>query len=99
MCPCSKQEVLSGIRASCSTGCRLFLVHGDGSAVEFLSSQTVEELLHQAHSDPAAALLKEPLPDCPGSQFCCPEPFLKSCKEALIGPRLRLFQMSLVSPF
>lgn len=46
--------------------CRLFLVHGDGSAVEFLSSQTGAELLQQAHSDPAVALLKEPLPDCPG---------------------------------
>lgn len=43
--------------------CRLFLVHADGSGLELLSSQTVEEGLHQARSDPAVALLKEPLPD------------------------------------
>ncbi|XP_037613814.1 sperm-associated antigen 17 isoform X2 [Sebastes umbrosus] len=42
---------------------RLFLVHEDGSSTELLSSQTVEELLYQAYSDPAIALLKEPLPD------------------------------------
>ncbi|XP_054457183.1 LOW QUALITY PROTEIN: sperm-associated antigen 17 [Anoplopoma fimbria] len=42
---------------------RLFLVHEDGSGTELLSSETVEELLYQAYSDPAIALLKEPLPD------------------------------------
>ncbi|CAK6967972.1 LOW QUALITY PROTEIN: sperm-associated antigen 17 [Scomber scombrus] len=42
---------------------RLFLVHEDGSGTELLSSQTVEELLYQAYSEPTIALLKEPLPD------------------------------------
>ncbi|KAM7377443.1 hypothetical protein PAMA_013973 [Pampus argenteus] len=42
---------------------RLFLVHEDGSGTELLSSQTVEELLYQAYSDPTIALIKEPLPD------------------------------------
>ncbi|XP_026208160.1 sperm-associated antigen 17 isoform X3 [Anabas testudineus] len=42
---------------------RLFLVHEDGSGTELLSSQTVEELLYEACSDPTVALLKEPLPD------------------------------------
>ncbi|XP_041842655.1 sperm-associated antigen 17 isoform X2 [Melanotaenia boesemani] len=42
---------------------RLFLVHEDGSGTELLSSQTVEELLQQAYSDPTIALLMEPLPD------------------------------------
>ncbi|XP_054862915.1 sperm-associated antigen 17 [Amphiprion ocellaris] len=42
---------------------RLFLVHEDGSGTELLSSCTVEELLHQVHSDHTIALLKEPLPD------------------------------------
>ncbi|XP_044196890.1 sperm-associated antigen 17 isoform X3 [Thunnus albacares] len=42
---------------------RLFLVHEDGSGTELLSSQTVEDLLYQAYSDPTIALLKEPLPD------------------------------------
>ncbi|KAM3590203.1 uncharacterized protein V6R79_005781 [Siganus canaliculatus] len=47
-------------RAHCP---RLFLVHADGSGTELLSSHTVEEVLHQAYSDPAIAVLKEPLPD------------------------------------
>ncbi|XP_030017766.1 sperm-associated antigen 17 [Sphaeramia orbicularis] len=42
---------------------RLFLVQEDGSGVELLSSQTVEELLFHAYSDPTIAVLKEPLPD------------------------------------
>ncbi|XP_068569604.1 sperm-associated antigen 17 isoform X3 [Cebidichthys violaceus] len=42
---------------------RLFVVHEDGSGTELLSSQTVEEVLYQAYSDPTIALLKEPLPD------------------------------------
>ncbi|XP_060922240.1 sperm-associated antigen 17 isoform X2 [Limanda limanda] len=42
---------------------RLFLVHEDGSGTELLRSQTVEELLYQADSDPAVAVWKEPLPD------------------------------------
>lgn len=46
---------------------RLFLVHVDGSAAELLSSQTMEEVLYQAYSDPAAVLLKEPLPDSRGA--------------------------------
>lgn len=48
---------------------RLFLVHEDGSGTELLSSQTVEELLYQAYSDPTVALLKEPLPDTQGALF------------------------------
>ncbi|TMS02420.1 Sperm-associated antigen 17 [Larimichthys crocea] len=44
-------------------GLMLFMVHEDGSGTELLSSQTVEELLYQAYSDPTIALLKEPLPD------------------------------------
>lgn len=59
--------------------CRLFLVQADGSAVELLSSERVEEVLQQARSDPAAALLQEPLPDSPG-RFPDPEPTLKSLK-------------------
>ncbi|XP_031140996.1 sperm-associated antigen 17 isoform X4 [Sander lucioperca] len=42
---------------------RLFLVHENGSGTELLSSQTVEEVLYQAYSDPTIAVLKEPLPD------------------------------------
>ncbi|XP_034532729.1 sperm-associated antigen 17 isoform X2 [Notolabrus celidotus] len=42
---------------------RLFVVHEDGSGTELLSSQTVEELLYQAYSDPTIKVLKEPLPD------------------------------------
>lgn len=50
-----------------SPGCRLFLVHADHSGLELLSSQAVEEELRRARSDPAVALLKEPLPDSTGA--------------------------------
>ncbi|XP_061146647.1 sperm-associated antigen 17-like isoform X2 [Syngnathus typhle] len=45
---------------------RLFLVHEDGSGSELMSSRAVSELLKRARSDPAAAVLKDPLPDSPG---------------------------------
>ncbi|XP_029382247.1 sperm-associated antigen 17 [Echeneis naucrates] len=48
---------------------RLFLIHEDGTGTEMLSSQTVEELLNQAYSDPTIALLNEPLPDTQ-EEFC-----------------------------
>ncbi|XP_029603285.1 sperm-associated antigen 17-like [Salmo trutta] len=41
---------------------RLFMAHEDGSGTELLFSQTVEERLYEDYSDPAVALLKEPLP-------------------------------------
>ncbi len=42
-------------------------MHEDGSGTELLSSQSVEELLYQAYSDPTIALQKEPLPDTQGA--------------------------------
>lgn len=42
-------------------------MHVDGSGTELLSSQTMEEVLYQAYSDPATMLLKEPLPDSQGA--------------------------------
>ncbi|XP_015229308.1 PREDICTED: sperm-associated antigen 17-like [Cyprinodon variegatus] len=48
---------------------RLFLVHEDGSGTELLNSHTVEELLHEAYSDPTIEVLKEPLPD-KQDEFC-----------------------------
>ena len=48
---------------------RLFLVHKDGSGTELLSSYSVDELLHQAYSDPTIALLTEPLPDKQGAHI------------------------------
>lgn len=44
-------------------------MHEDGSGTELLSSQTVEELLDKAYSDPTVALLKELLPDTQGALF------------------------------
>ncbi|KAM4714763.1 LOW QUALITY PROTEIN: sperm-associated antigen 17 [Anableps anableps] len=41
---------------------RLFLVHEDGSGTELLNAHIVEELLHEACSDPTIAVLNEPLP-------------------------------------
>lgn len=48
-------------------------MHVDGSGTELLSSQTVEEVLYQAYSDPSVALLKEPLPDTQGGRDQCLE--------------------------
>nr|XP_024000965.1 sperm-associated antigen 17-like [Salvelinus alpinus] len=45
---------------------RLFMAHEDGSGTELLYSQTVEERLYEDYSDPAVALLKEPLPGLQG---------------------------------
>lgn len=42
------------------------MAHEDGSGTELLYSQTVEERLYEDYSDPAVALLKEPLPDLQG---------------------------------
>ncbi|KAK7909698.1 hypothetical protein WMY93_014382 [Mugilogobius chulae] len=42
---------------------RLFIAHENGTGTEFLLSQTVEDLLFQAYSDPTVAIMKEPLPD------------------------------------
>lgn len=51
----------------------------DGSGLELLSSQAVEEELRQARSDPAVALLKEPLPD-PGARFRTPSEVLNTTR-------------------
>ncbi|XP_072315549.1 sperm-associated antigen 17 [Eucyclogobius newberryi] len=42
---------------------RLFIAHENGSGTELLLTQTVEELLFQAYSEPTVAIMKEPLPD------------------------------------
>lgn len=44
-------------------------MHEDGSGTELLNSHTVEELLHEAHSDPTIEVLKEPLPDKQGTHL------------------------------
>ncbi|XP_060788643.1 sperm-associated antigen 17 [Neoarius graeffei] len=41
---------------------RLFLVCADGSALEFLSSQTVDEVLRKENMDPSVAVIREPVP-------------------------------------
>lgn len=42
------------------------MAHGDGSGLELLSSQALEELLLEAYTDPAIAILKEDVPEFPG---------------------------------
>ncbi|XP_072537294.1 sperm-associated antigen 17 [Salminus brasiliensis] len=41
---------------------RLFVVGSDGSAVEVLCAEAVEEILSEAFSDPSVAVIKDPLP-------------------------------------
>ncbi|TWW63233.1 Sperm-associated antigen 17 [Takifugu flavidus] len=68
---------------------RLFLVHVDGSGLELLSSPTVEEEFHQARSDPAVALLKEPLPDSGGFGVTVLRPARRSLwSQWTVGKRL-----------
>uniref|UniRef100_A0A674PKG6 Sperm associated antigen 17 n=1 Tax=Takifugu rubripes TaxID=31033 RepID=A0A674PKG6_TAKRU len=68
---------------------RLFLVHVDGSGLELLSSPTVEEEFHQARSDPAVALLKEPLPDSGGFGITVLRPARRSLwSQWTVGKRL-----------
>ncbi|XP_041115927.1 sperm-associated antigen 17 [Polyodon spathula] len=45
---------------------RFFIVHADGSGTELLRSRDVEDYLSQCYSDPAIAVLKEPVPDFQG---------------------------------
>ncbi|XP_053360671.1 sperm-associated antigen 17 [Clarias gariepinus] len=41
---------------------RLFVVYADGSALEFLSSQTVDEILRKENTDPSVAVIRDPIP-------------------------------------
>ncbi|XP_031430665.1 sperm-associated antigen 17-like [Clupea harengus] len=45
---------------------RFFVARGDGSGLELLSSQTLEELLSEAYANPAIAVLKELIPQYTG---------------------------------
>ncbi|XP_035377914.1 sperm-associated antigen 17 isoform X2 [Electrophorus electricus] len=42
---------------------RMFVMAQDGSGTELLSAQSVAELLNEAYSDPAVAVIRDPLPD------------------------------------
>ncbi|XP_060736823.1 sperm-associated antigen 17 [Tachysurus vachellii] len=44
---------------------RLFIVYADGSALEFLSSQTVDTILQKQNKDPSVAVMREPIPHTP----------------------------------
>ncbi|XP_025946518.1 sperm-associated antigen 17 [Apteryx rowi] len=45
---------------------RFFIVYADGSGTELLRSRDVEEHLAEACSDPATAVLQDPVRECPG---------------------------------
>lgn len=42
----------------------------DGSALEFLSSQTVDEILQKENTDPSVAVIREPIPHTHGQNDC-----------------------------
>ncbi|KAM9301129.1 sperm-associated antigen 17 [Morus bassanus] len=45
---------------------RFFIIYGDGSGTELLRSRDVHEYLAEARSDPAAAVLQDPVQEHPG---------------------------------
>ncbi|XP_029433840.1 sperm-associated antigen 17 isoform X2 [Rhinatrema bivittatum] len=45
---------------------RFFVINADGSGMELLRDREVEEYLTACYSDPATAIIKEPIPDYPG---------------------------------
>ncbi|XP_068273423.1 sperm-associated antigen 17-like [Nyctibius grandis] len=45
---------------------RFFIIYADGSGTELLRSRDVHEYLAKARSDPAAAVLQDPVQECPG---------------------------------
>ncbi|XP_040450924.1 sperm-associated antigen 17 [Falco naumanni] len=45
---------------------RFFIIYADGSGTELLRSSDVHKYLADAHSDPTAAVLQDPVPECPG---------------------------------
>ncbi|XP_063056678.1 sperm-associated antigen 17 [Engraulis encrasicolus] len=47
---------------------RLFVANGDGSGLELLSSEILDDLLAEAHADSTVAILKDIIPECPGAQ-------------------------------
>ncbi|XP_010295457.1 PREDICTED: sperm-associated antigen 17, partial [Phaethon lepturus] len=45
---------------------RFFIIYADGSGTELLRSKEVHKYLAEARSDPAAAVLQDPVQECPG---------------------------------
>ncbi|XP_030060893.1 sperm-associated antigen 17 [Microcaecilia unicolor] len=75
---------------------RFFVISEDGSGLELLREKEVEEYIAACYSDPAIAIIKEPIPDYPGvlgitvlrpftevSQWC-----MKKDPEDIIPPNL-----------
>ncbi|KAK2516801.1 Spag17 [Columba guinea] len=46
--------------------CRFFIVYADGSGSELLRSRDIDKYLAEACSDPATAVLQDPVQECPG---------------------------------
>lgn len=49
--------------------CRFFIVYADGSGSELLRSRDVDKYLAEACSDPATAVLQDPVQECPGRKL------------------------------
>ncbi|XP_066563697.1 sperm-associated antigen 17 [Amia ocellicauda] len=62
----------------CTMGSRYFMVHADGSGTELLHCTDVEAILSEAYSDPATAVLKEPMPEILGIHGIT---ILRPCKQ------------------
>lgn len=49
--------------------CRFFIVYADGSGSELLRSRDIDKYLAEACSDPATAVLQDPVQECPGRKL------------------------------
>uniref|UniRef100_A0A8C4U9V5 Sperm associated antigen 17 n=1 Tax=Falco tinnunculus TaxID=100819 RepID=A0A8C4U9V5_FALTI len=85
---------------------RFFIIYADGSGTELLRSSDVHRYLADAHSDPTAAVLQDPVPECPGVlsiTVLCPlaeaSPWvMKKEPESIVPPNLQSRTQDTFSP-
>ncbi|XP_062450906.1 sperm-associated antigen 17 [Rhea pennata] len=86
---------------------RFFIVYADGSGTELLRSRDVEEHLAEACSDPATAVLQDPVQECPGVlNITILRPLVEASSwimnkepESIIPPNLQSRSWDTFSPF
>ncbi|XP_064375562.1 sperm-associated antigen 17 isoform X3 [Dromaius novaehollandiae] len=86
---------------------RFFVIYADGSGTELLRSRDVEEHLAEACSDPATAVLQDPVQECPGVlNITILRPLVEASPwimnkepESIVPPNLRSRNWDTFSPF
>ncbi|KAM6093522.1 sperm-associated antigen 17 [Chlamydotis macqueenii] len=85
---------------------RFFIIYADGSGTELLRNREVHEYLAEAYSDPAAAVLQDPVEECPGvlsitilRPLAEASPWvMKKEPESIVPPNLQSRTLDTVSP-